>query len=251
MKNSLIKFSVIFDWYHQQLVQVIWPANKGMFLGTTATRIIPLQLNRRPLCFSSSLTRFSKYRKDNRNASSNLWTNGKVSPKRIVMVEKMRMSSISRGQDLLGESLAFGAQQKIILDSHGPTGVDVVGMVEYPNPVEEGKEGEERPKILHMNGSVIALPHATFLWKVSEPKDVTLESLSLVLLHTPPVEYLFIGSDKSLPPRVLNKVKKEFKKNDIVVEVMDVTTAMGTFNVLNGEDRRVSVALVIDTITEE
>ena len=35
------------------------------------------------------------------------------------------------------------------------------------------------------------------------------------------------------------------KKKHIVVEQMNVMNAMGTFNVLNGEDRRIAVAIVV------
>jgi uncharacterized protein len=34
-------------------------------------------------------------------------------------------------------------------------------------------------------------------------------------------------------------------KRHIVVEQMDIMNAMGTFNVLNGEDRRIAVALLV------
>lgn len=154
-------------------------------------------------------------------------------------------SQFKGGQDLLADSLAFGERRKIILDAYFPSGIDVVGMIEYPN--SEGKDIEdERPDSLHMNGSILAFPHACFLWKVSKPKDVTLESLTMVLLFKPSSEVLFIGSNKPLPPREFNRIQKEFKKKSIVVEQMDVTTAMGTFNILNGEDRRVAVAILVD-----
>ena len=120
-------------------------------------------------------------------------------------------------------------------------------MVAYPNAKEdEEDDASERPQILHMNGSILVFPHSCFLWKVSEPKDVTLESLAAVILHEPDIEFLFIGSDKPLPPRELNRIKREMRKRDMVVEQLDVTNAMGTFNILNGEDRRVAVALVLD-----
>uniref|UniRef100_A0A7R9WDE9 NADH dehydrogenase [ubiquinone] 1 alpha subcomplex assembly factor 3 n=1 Tax=Pseudictyota dubia TaxID=2749911 RepID=A0A7R9WDE9_9STRA len=159
-------------------------------------------------------------------------------------------SGIRGGTDLLEDSLAFGDRRKIILDSYYPTGFDVIGMLEKPTAGASlaGEDEEDRVKsdTLHMNGSIIAFPHSCFLWKVSEPKDVTVDTLSLVVLHKPAVEFLFIGSNKPLPPRELNKIKKDFKPRGIIVEQLDLTNAMGTFNILNGEDRRVAVALIID-----
>lgn len=75
---------------------------------------------------------------------------------------------------------------------------------------------------------------------------MTFESLSAVILHRPMVEYLFTGCDLPLPPRALKKIKEGFRKNNIVVEQLDLMNAMGTFNILNGEDRRVVAALVME-----
>lgn len=105
----------------------------------------------------------------------------------------------------------------------------------------------EQVNTLLMNGSVIVFPHSCYLWKPSSAKEVTLESLSMIVLCKPSVEFLFIGCDSPLPPRELNRIKKEMKKKHIVVEQMDVMNAMGTFNVLNGEDRRIAVAIVVPT----
>lgn len=68
----------------------------------------------------------------------------------------------------------------------------------------------------------------------------------MVMLSKPSVEFLFIGSDTPIPPREINRIKKDMKKRHIVVEQMDVMNAMGTFNVLNGEDRRIAVALLVN-----
>ncbi len=200
-------------------------------------------------------------------------------------------STISRGQDLLAESLTHGSKRKIILDSYYPNvGVDVIGMVEYShshsihpssssgpssstsntphakftNPPhhqqhvyhEEREDEEEKlpSQPLLFNSSIIAFPNSCFLWSnISKPKDVTVESLSIVQLLKPSIEYLFIGCDDPLPPRALNQIKREMKEfgsgngvGGIVVEQMDVMNAMGTFNILNGEDRRVAVAIVVD-----
>jgi len=156
---------------------------------------------------------------------------------------------IRRGTDLLADSLAHGPRRKIILESYGPSGIDIMGLVQVGDKPAEGDETGDG-KITHMNGSIVAFPDTCFLWNVTLPKEVTLESLSVVRIYQPMVEYLFIGCDEPLPPRELNKIKKEFKKKDIVVEQMDIMNAMGTFNILNGEDRRVACVLVIDPTDE-
>ena len=164
---------------------------------------------------------------------------------------RRNFSSITRGQDLLADSLAYGPRRKLILDSHHPTGIDVLGMIEYSDPSTTSHEGispDVNPHILHMNGSTIAFPHMCFLWNVSSPKEVTLESLAMVSLVKPAVEFLFIGSNTPLPPRELNRIRTKLKEDGIVVEQLDLTNAMGTFNILNGEDRSVAVALLVEDV---
>ena len=162
---------------------------------------------------------------------------------------KRCMSEISRGQDLLADSLSYGPRRKIVLESYAPSGVDVKGFIQVGSTPEEGQlEGEAR--IIHMNGSIIAFPDTCFLWNVKYPADVTLKSLSVVRLYSPTPEYLFIGCDTPIPATELSYIRRELRKRDIVVEQMDIMNAMGTFNILNGEDRRVVCALVIDP-TEE
>ena len=106
---------------------------------------------------------------------------------RELTAAKRHLSSITRGQDLLEDSLSHGARRKIILDSYGPSGVDVKCMVRVGDePENDERTGDE--VIVHMNGSIVAFPHACFLWNVKTPKEVTLESLSVVKLYKPTVE---------------------------------------------------------------
>ncbi len=209
-------------------------------------------------------------------------------------ISTSNFSSITRGQDLLAESLAHGSKRKIILDSYYPeVGVDVIGMIEYTQKQNDASndedldsssatstnnddmakiitqrraqqqkqqqfnnrfdEEESQPQNLLMNSSIIAFPNSCFLWNgICNSKDVTVESLSFIQLLEPSIEFLFIGCDDPLPPRELNKIKKQMKEQcSIVVEQMDVMNAMGTFNILNGEDRRVAVAIVVDVGKKE
>ena len=98
-----------------------------------------------------------------------------------------------------------------------------------------------------MNGSILAFPYGCFLWKVSDVEDLTLESLAPVLLHRPTLDYLFIGVNSGDPPvGEMNRIRKALQRQNTVVEKMDLSNAMGTFNILNAEDRQVAVALVMD-----
>ena len=143
--------------------------------------------------------------------------------------QRRALSQIPRGgADLLGpEALAVGDNpdglRKIVLDSYMPTGFDVMGMLDHAQDFDDDNdESLKKSPTLHMNGSMIAFPTSCFLWDVAGPKDVTLESLSLVLLREPSVEFLFIGCNHPLPPRELNKIRREMKERGIVVEQLDL-----------------------------
>ena len=216
----------------------VYPASRRMPVCTAYSTEPPCSQNRNNTvvnhsnCFGSRIESGSLYATIHSSSCTN-------------QTKRYMSDEIRRGTDLLADSLAHGPHRKIILESYAPSGVDVKGLVQVGDIPDEGdRTGED--KIIHMNGSIVAFPNACFLWNVKHPDEVTLESLSVIQLYQPTVEYLFIGCDRPLPPRELAKIKKEFRKKDIVTEQMDIMNAMGTFNILNGEDRRVSCVLVID-----
>jgi len=149
------------------------------------------------------------------------------------------------GTDLLADSLAhnFGAP-KIILHAHGNSGFDVSNMVKNMDPTD--KDILESKGIVHMTGSIIALPSACYMWNVRNPSEITIEKLAPLRLLQPKLEYFFIGSASGVPPSVVERIRQELssEQNKIVVEPMDLATTMGTFNVLNGEDRMCACALI-------
>jgi hypothetical protein len=147
---------------------------------------------------------------------------------RLQHQQRRALSQIPRGADLLGpDALAAGENpdglRKIVLDSYMPTGFDVMGMLDHAQEFDDDNdESLKKSPTLHMNGSMIAFPTSCFLWDVAGPKDVSLDSLSLVLLREPSVEFLFIGCNHPLPPRELNKIRREMKERGIVVEQLDL-----------------------------
>jgi uncharacterized protein len=157
----------------------------------------------------------------------------------------------ARGYDITHDSLHFG-RRKVVLQGYGPTGFDVDQVL-----VKKDADYPSQGSTVHYNGSIFCFPHGVFLWNhVRQPADVTLERVrGPVLLHHPPrLEYLFLGcnnnSSNSLSRRELDRIKLHLAKYDIVVECMSISNAMGTFNILNAEDRPVAAALVLDTTDE-
>ena len=139
-------------------------------------------------------------------------------------------SGITRGTDLLADSLSFSSQPKIIFDGYAPTGIEVLNVL-APDIHEESsttntdtsanESTASKLQSLHMNGSCLAFPHSCYLWKPRTAKEVTFESLEMVLHVDPPIELLFIGCDAVIPPRAMNVMKREFKQRaGIIVEQM-------------------------------
>jgi len=151
------------------------------------------------------------------------------------------------GTDLLGDSLDHNdGVPKIVLHGHSETGFDVINMIKNLDPNDENLR--QTGGIVHCAGSIIAFPGACFLWNVRRPEDLTAESLSPILLYRPELEYLFLGCSKgTIPHKLIQSIRKELRTvhPNIVVEPLDITNAMGTFNVLNGEDRRVAAGLIL------
>jgi hypothetical protein len=128
------------------------------------------------------------------------------------------------GTDLLNDALSYGTGgiPKIVLHGYGATGVDVVNMIKNKDPSDRSLLHSRG--IVHMAGSILAFPSACFLWKVRTVADLTIESLAPVLLHTPKMEYLFVGSKTAIPPETIQKLRKDFAAAGVtmVVEPMDM-----------------------------
>lgn len=120
---------------------------------------------------------------------------------------------------MLADSLAFGERPKVVFEGHAPTGFDVSGMIEKVDKEEQ----EKSSGMLHMDGSILAFPNSCFLWDVADASQVTLESLSPVLLVRPSLQYLFIGCNTAIPREQLLHIQTEFKKRGgIIVEHLDL-----------------------------
>jgi uncharacterized protein len=141
--------------------------------------------------------------------------------------------------------LEWSDRPKVILQCYAPSGFDV------QNTVKKVDEAEVSDGVVHMNGSILVFPFGCFLWKVESGADVTLESLAPVMLHRPKLDYLFIGCKGKVPSAELDRIQAAFRPLGIVVEQMTLSNAVGTFNILNAEDRQVAAALVLDPHSDD
>eukprot|EP00541_Cyclophora_tenuis_P017800 CAMPEP_0116579572 /NCGR_PEP_ID=MMETSP0397-20121206/22322_1 /TAXON_ID=216820 /ORGANISM="Cyclophora tenuis, Strain ECT3854" /LENGTH=139 /DNA_ID=CAMNT_0004109059 /DNA_START=245 /DNA_END=664 /DNA_ORIENTATION=- len=132
---------------------------------------------------------------------------------------------------------------RIILEAYSETGFDVSNVIEKVDESEAAPSGS-----IHMTSSIMVFPNSCFLWNVDSVDQVTIESLTPpAILYRPKLQYLFLGSDVPLDQNLVLEIKTELReKAGIVFEQVDVASAMGTFNILNAEDRQVATALVLE-----
>lgn len=92
-------------------------------------------------------------------------------------------------------------------------------------------------------GSVIVLPEATVSWGITDPSDLTIESLAPVLDCEPHVEILLYGCGPGLLP-VSEDIRAGLRAAGIAIEPMDTGAACRTYTILAAEERRVAAALI-------
>jgi uncharacterized protein len=173
-----------------------------------------------------------------------------------------------RGHDLTGEmSLDWGDRPKVVITGYASSGFDVQNTVKYVGGGDRDNINTSNNKnttmktttsttelvndgTVHYNGSILVFPYACFLWHgVESIEDITVENLTpIIQLHRPKLEYLFLGCPgrQRLSLDTLKKLQDNLRSTNIVVEQMGLANAIGTFNILNAEDRLAAVALIVD-----
>lgn len=115
----------------------------------------------------------------------------------------------------------------------------------YPQQVgidAYGNSGFRFADLSH-RGSLLCLPNGMHAWNVTEPSQITLETLAPVLAVADQIDVLFIGLGheiSALDPAI----RAAMKERDIIVEAIGTGGAVRTYNVLFGEQRAVAAALI-------
>mmetsp|Transcript_13670 Transcript_13670/g.28240 ORF Transcript_13670/g.28240 Transcript_13670/m.28240 type:complete len:211 (-) Transcript_13670:119-751(-) len=148
------------------------------------------------------------------------------------------------GFDILGDAVTNyqGDRPKVILEGYGPDGFEVSNIVKKIDRKDKNTTGT-----VFIRGSIVAFPFGVFQWNVKSVKELTVESLAPIILHYPKIEVLMIGCNRDIPWRILTPLMKEMQEQyGIPVEKAELFYTIGTFNILNGEDREIAVALIQD-----
>ena len=115
----------------------------------------------------------------------------------------------------------------------------------YPQQVgidAYGNSGFRFADLSH-RGSLLCLPTGMHAWNVTEPSQITLESLAPVLAVADQIDVLFIGLGHDIAA-IDPAIRAAMKERDIIVEAIGTGGAVRTYNVLFGEQRAVAAALI-------
>jgi uncharacterized protein len=91
-------------------------------------------------------------------------------------------------------------------------------------------------------GSVLCLPNGIWAWPVTEPSQISADTLARVFADSG-VELLMIGTG-TMPWPMPEALRWRFRDARIGVDVMPTGPAIRTYNILFGEGRRVGAALI-------
>src|SRR5258708_37481344 len=105
-----------------------------------------------------------------------------------------------------------------------------------------GKGGFAFADLSH-RGSLLCLPDAIWAWPVTKPEEIDEDSLARVFKAANSIDTLIVGTgtDVWIPPRGLREALREVK---VVLDPMQTGPAIRTYNIMMGERRRVSAALI-------
>lgn len=91
-------------------------------------------------------------------------------------------------------------------------------------------------------GPVLIFPDMTMPWSVSDPADLTGESLQPVIEHGG-VQILLLGLGSRMAA-ISRELRASLRELGIAIEAMDTGAACRTYNMLLAEERRIAAALI-------
>ncbi|KAF2077165.1 hypothetical protein CYY_001550 [Polysphondylium violaceum] len=93
-------------------------------------------------------------------------------------------------------------------------------------------------------GSIAVMPDKLFLWDIHSYKDITAETLALIDLVDPPLEFIILGTGKNIEPIPHDTILKIQSHYKVSVEIMSTFNAIGTYNILAEEGRNIAAFLI-------
>ena len=92
-------------------------------------------------------------------------------------------------------------------------------------------------------GAILVFPDRVVPWKATSLQALTLESFAAVRGYEPTPDILLIGTGARMA-MLPSALRAELRSFGLAIETMDTGAACRTYNLLVGEERRVSAALL-------
>lgn len=118
-------------------------------------------------------------------------------------------------------------------DKHYPT---QVGIDAYGN-------GGFRFAGMSHRGGLLCLPSGMIAWPVTQPSEITLETLAPVLAVADDIDVLLIGIGPAIAA-IPSALREALRERHVIVEAVNTGSAIRTYNVLLAEERAVAAALI-------
>ncbi|MBI1204408.1 MAG: hypothetical protein GC182_18055 [Rhodopseudomonas sp.] len=113
----------------------------------------------------------------------------------------------------------------------------------HPAPIEAYGNGGFRFGGMSHRGSLLCLPDGIWAWPVTSVADITEAMLASVFARGEALDVFLIGAGRDpwvLPPAL----RTLFQQHSISVDAMTTGSAVRTYNILLGENRRAGVGLI-------
>ena len=117
------------------------------------------------------------------------------------------------------------------------------GHYPYQAPIDAYGNGGFRFAGMSHRGSLLCLPTGMHAWSVTQPSELTRESLEMVFAAAAEIDVLLIGLGGEIAA-IDSALRDALRAERIIVEGIATGGAVRTYNILLGEQRAVAAALI-------
>ncbi|MDR3472688.1 MAG: Mth938-like domain-containing protein [Devosia sp.] len=117
------------------------------------------------------------------------------------------------------------------------------GHYPYQAPIDAYGSGGFRFAGMSHKGSLVCSPGGMDAWRISNPAEITLASLTSVLAIADRIDVLLIGTGPDIAP-LDPAIRAAFRDRQVIVEAVPTRSAVSTYNILFAEQRAVAAALL-------
>ncbi len=126
--------------------------------------------------------------------------------------------------------------------------MSIVGDKSFPEqvPIDEYGDLGFRFKHLSHRGSILSLPSGIYAWKVNNISELSAASFAPVFAEAEKIDIFYLGLANIIPLK--NEIRRNFAKNNIVIEAINLGSAISTYNILLSEKRQVAAGFIVPKI---